>query len=116
MWTDDEWADAFREDRIETIPYKPRTETEKLMEWGDYPEEEINWEELDIVLACVDQVPEPHQTLLRMRFFEQLSYNTITEMMGYSSKSHTWYHVHKALNMLKEILLIDPKIAKKYDN
>ena len=116
MYGDDAYDYEFREEPIETIPHVPTTETEKLMQWGDFPEDELDWDELDIVLACVDQVPEPHQSLLRMKFFEQLSYNEMTEITGYSSKSHTWYHVHKALDMLKEILLIDPSIRKKYDN
>lgn len=93
----------------------PTTETERMMEWGDYPApEEADWEIVDIVESCVDQVPEPHRTLLKLRFSDQYSYNRITELMGYSSKSHTWYHVQKAVEMLKEILLIDPTIRRKY--
>ena len=101
----------------ELHPYKPTSEIEKMMEWGEYPTpQEADWNIIDIVESCLDQVPEPHRTLLKLRFFDQYSYNKITEIMGYSGKSHTWYHVQKALKMLEEILTIDPTIRKKYDN
>lgn len=101
----------------ELHPYKPTSEIEKMMEWGEYPiPQETDWDIIDIVESCLDQVPEPHRTLLKLRFFDQYSYNKITQIMGYSSKSHTWYHVQKALKMLEEILTIDPTIRKKYDN
>lgn len=96
--------------------YVPRTEIERLMEWGDSPApEEFDHDIIDIVESCIQQVPEPHRQLLRLRFADQMTYNEITQLMGYSSKSHTWYHVQKAIRILKELLLIDPTIRRKYD-
>jgi DNA-directed RNA polymerase specialized sigma24 family protein len=101
----------------ELHPYKPTSDIEKMMEWGEYPTpQEADWDIIDIVESCLDQVPEPHRTLLKLRFFDKYSYNKMTEIMGYSGKSHTWYHVQKALKMLEEILRIDPTIRKKYDD
>jgi DNA-directed RNA polymerase specialized sigma24 family protein len=111
----DEWWDrVFHSGELQ--PHKPTTDTERLMDWGETPTPETDWELIDIVESCVDQVPEPHRTLLKLRFSDQYSYNKITEIMGYSSKSHTWYHVQKALNMLKEILTIDPTIRSRYES
>ena len=114
--TYDQWFDRVLHSG-ELQPYVPTTETERLMEWGDSTSHsETEWHLIDIVESCVDQVPEPHRTLLKLRFSDQYSYNKITELMGYSSKSHTWYHVQKALNMLKEILTIDPTIRRRYED
>jgi hypothetical protein len=111
---DEEYRRALH--NLEFQPHVPNTEIEQIMLWGDNPTTtEFDQDILDIVESCIQQVPEPHQKLLRLRFSDQLTYNEITKLMGYSSKSHTWYHVQKALGILKEILLIDPIIRRKYD-
>lgn len=110
---DEEYRRALT--NLEFQPHVPTTDIERMMEWGDSPTTpEFDQDILDIVESCIQQVPEPHRQLLRLRFSDQLTYNEITKLMGYSSKSHTWYHVQKALGMLKEILLIDPIIRRKY--
>ncbi len=110
---DEEYRRALH--NLEFQPHLPTTDIERMMVWGDSPTPtEFDQDILDIVESCIQQVPEPHRQLLRLRFSDQLSYNEITKLMGYSSKSHTWYHVQKALGILKEILLIDPIIRRKY--
>ena len=99
----------------EYLEQKASTETERLMLWGDHPAPQDFDEEIsEIIQSCVEQVPEPYRTLLILRYSHQYSYNEITLHMGYSSKSVAWNHVQRAVKMLKEIILIDPKIRETY--
>jgi DNA-directed RNA polymerase specialized sigma24 family protein len=108
---------AWEQSKIETLPDTPKTFIEALMSApADYQLEEPDWELIDLVQSAVECVTQPHRMLLKLVFYDRCTYNEITEMMGYSSKSHTWYHVQKAVGMLREILLTDPTIKERYDN
>jgi len=101
---------------LEERPSTPSSTIESLMMGGDGTIQEPDWELIETVTSKVTQLPQPQQTLLQLVFYDRYTYNEITEMMGYSSKSHTWYHVRKALAMLEEELLKDETIRRRYDD
>lgn len=101
---------------LESIPAQPSSMIEMLMMGGDDQQVGPDWTTIELVQECVQQLERPHQTLIELVFYHRYSYNEITEIVGYSSKSHTWYHVRKALDELKKKLLEHPQIREMYDN
>jgi len=84
-----------------------------MMVHGEVNHPFTDWVAIEQINQAIDQMREPYGLLLRMVFYDRYSYNQITEMMGYSSKSHTWYHVQKGVRLLKEMLMTHPNIRER---
>lgn len=82
---------------------------------ADIIDDETNWTLIDIVSNEINNLAETDRMLLQLHFFERKSYNEITEIMGYSSKSVAWYAMQKALGNLQRKLLRHPQIKEKMD-
>ena len=80
---------------------------------ADIIDNEANWTLIDIVSQEVSNLAETDRMLLQLYFFERKSYNQITEIMEYSSKSVAWYAMQKALGNLERKLLRHPSIREK---
>jgi DNA-directed RNA polymerase specialized sigma subunit len=80
---------------------------------ADIIDNETNWSIIDIVNQEVNNLAETDRMLLQLHFFERKTYNEITEIMEYSSKSVAWYAVQKALACLQVKLLRHPTIREK---
>lgn len=80
---------------------------------ADIIDNETNWALIDIVNETVHSLAETDRMLLQLYFFERKSYNQITEIMEYSSKSVAWYAMQKALGNLERKLLRHPSIREK---
>ena len=80
---------------------------------ADIIDNETNWTLIDIVSQEVSNLAETDRMLLQLYFFERKSYNQITEIMEYSSKSVAWYAMQKALGNLERKLLRHPSIREK---
>lgn len=80
---------------------------------ADIIDNETNWTLIDIVNETVHSLAETDRMLLQLHFFERKSYNQITEIMEYSSKSVAWYAMQKALGNLERKLLRHPIIREK---
>ena len=80
---------------------------------ADIIDNEINWTLIDIVNETVHGLAETDRMLIQLHFFERKSYNEITEIMEYSSKSVAWYAMQKALGNLERKLLRHPIIKEK---
>ena len=80
---------------------------------ADIIDNETNWALIDIVSQAVHSLGETDRMLLQLHFFERKSYNQITEIMEYSSKSVAWYAMQKALGNLERKLLRHPSIREK---
>ena len=80
---------------------------------ADITDNETNWTLIDIVNETVHSLAETDRMLLQLHFFERKSYNQITEIMEYSSKSVAWYAMQKALGNLERKLLRHPSIREK---
>jgi DNA-directed RNA polymerase specialized sigma24 family protein len=102
-------------EEVNSIPSQPSSFIEELMMvQGEVNHPFTDWVAIEQINQAIDQMQEPYGLLLRMVFYDRYSYNQITEMMGYSSKSHTWYHVQKAIRLLKEMLMTHPNIRERY--
>ena len=80
---------------------------------ADIIDDETNWAIIDIVSNEINHLAETDRMLLQLYFFEHKTYNEITEIMGYSSKSVAWYAMQKALACLQVKLLRHPEIKEK---
>ena len=80
---------------------------------ADITDDSTNWALIDIVSSEVNNLAETDRMLIQLCFFERKSYNQITEIMGYSSKSVAWYAMQKALANLQRKLLRHPIIREK---
>lgn len=116
--TEDSKQVAWEQSKIETLPQKPTTFIEQLMStpYGEPIIEEPDWDMIELVQQAVESLPQPYGLLVKLVFYDRYTYNEITEMMGYSSKSHTWYHVQKGVRLLQEELLKHRTIKERYDN
>jgi DNA-directed RNA polymerase specialized sigma24 family protein len=114
----DEWDEqqfTWHQAAVEATAAQPTLDIEWLMQNGDPPADTADWDMIETVAQTLTKLPENYRILLQMLFYDRFSYNEITEMCGYSSKSHTWYHVQKALAMLKEELVKNQKVRDRYD-
>lgn len=105
---------TWEQSAVENAADMPRSDIEWLMQLGDQPTDTTDWDIVDIVQDCTERMTPQYKMLIQMLFYDRYSYNEITEMLGYSSKSHTWYHVRKALVELKQLLLEHPTIKETY--
>lgn len=117
----DEWEEneyTWQQAAVENAAAGPSTDIEWLMQlpYGDHAADTTNWEMVETVAQTLAKLPDQQRVLLEMLFYDRYSYNDITEMLGYSSKSHTWYHVQKALRMLKEELLKNHTVRRMFDD
>jgi len=85
-----------------------------MMVQGEVNHPTTDWLAIEQIDDALNELEQPYQLLLRMVFYDRYTYNQITEMMGYSSKSVTWYNVQKAIRLLKEAMLAHPNIREKY--
>lgn len=99
----------------EITPVEPSSFIEQMMMLAeaDIIDNETNWSIIDIVNQEVNNLAETDRMLLQLHFFERKTYNEITEIMEYSSKSVAWYAVQKALACLQVKLLRHPTIREK---
>ena len=99
----------------EITPDQPSSFIEQMMMLAeaDIISNETNWALIDIVNETVHSLAETDRMLLQLYFFERKSYNQITEIMEYSSKSVAWYAMQKALGNLERKLLRHPSIREK---
>lgn len=99
----------------EITPVEPSSFIEQMMMLAeaDIIDNETNWTIIDIVHDEVNNLAETDRMLLQLHFFERKTYNEITEIMEYSSKSVAWYAVQKALACLQVKLLRHPTIREK---
>jgi len=99
----------------EITPVEPSSFIEQMMMLAeaDIINNETNWSIIDIVNQEVNNLAETDRMLLQLHFFERKTYNEITEIMEYSSKSVAWYAVQKALACLQVKLLRHPTIREK---
>lgn len=113
----DDWEEqslTWHQSLVENAADMPRSDIEWLMQLGEQPADTTDWGLVDLVQDCTEHMTPQYKLLIQMLFYDRYSYNEITEMLGYSSKSHTWYHVRKALVELKQLLLEHPKIKELY--
>ena len=98
----------------EITPVEPSSFIEQMMMLAeaDIIDDETNWAIIDIVSNEINHLAETDRMLLQLYFFEHKTYNEITEIMGYSSKSVAWYAMQKALGNLERKLLEDTTIKK----
>ena len=99
----------------EITPVPPSSFIEQMMMLAeaDIIDNETNWVIVDIVNETVHSLAETDRMLIQLHFFERKSYNEITEIMEYSSKSVAWYAMQKALGNLERKLLRHPIIREK---
>jgi len=99
----------------EITPVEPSSFIEQMMMLAeaDIIDDETNWAIIDIISDEVNNLAETDRMLLQLYFFEHKTYNEITEIMEYSSKSVTWYAMQKALACLQVKLLRHPEIKEK---
>lgn len=99
----------------EITPDEPSSFIEQMMMLAeaDIIDNETNWTLIDIVSEEVNNLAETDRMLIQLHFFERKSYNQITEIMEYSSKSVAWYAMQKALGNLQRKLLRHPTIREK---
>jgi len=99
----------------EITPAPPSSFIEQMMMLAeaDIIDNETNWVAIDIVSTEINNLAETDRMLLQLHFFERKSYNEITEIMGYSSKSVAWYAMQKALGNLQRKLLRHQTIKEK---
>ena len=99
----------------EITPVEPSSFIEQLMMLAEANiiDDETNWAIIDIVSNEINHLAETDRMLLQLYFFEHKTYNEITEIMGYSSKSVAWYAMQKALACLQVKLLRHPEIKEK---
>lgn len=99
----------------EHLPEQPTDFIGQMMSvFGDPVNYEPDWELVDAVRACVDMLEGEHKMLVELLVYDKYSYNEITEVMGYSSKSVAWYQMRKALDQLKVLLLENPTLKERY--
>lgn len=98
----------------EITPVEPSSFIEQMMMLAeaDIIDNKTNWAIIDIVSQEVNNLAETDRMLLQLHFFERKTYNEITEIMEYSSKSVAWYAVQKALACLQVKLLRHPTIRE----
>lgn len=58
----------------------------------------------DVVRKAVEELDEPHRSLLELSFWQRATYQEIAEIMGYGSKGSAYFHVHKAMEVLRRKL------------
>jgi DNA-directed RNA polymerase specialized sigma subunit len=99
----------------EITPVEPSSFIEQMMMLAEANiiDDETNWAIIDIVSNEINHLAETDRMLLQLYFFEHKTYNEITEIMGYSSKSVAWYAMQKALACLQVKLLRHPEIKEK---
>ena len=99
----------------EITPCQPSSFIEQMMMLAEAGmiDNETNWALIDIVSTEINNLAETDRMLIQLHFFERKSYNEITEIMGYSSKSVAWYAMQKALGNLQRKLLRHPTIREK---
>jgi len=83
---------------------------------GDPVDYEPDWKIVEAVRYALTQLEPEDKMLIELLMYDKFSYNEITETMGYSSKSVAWYKTRKALEKLKEPLLEQIEIRRKYDD
>jgi len=99
----------------EITPVEPSSFIEQMMMLAEANiiDDETNGAIIDIVSNEINHLAETDRMLLQLYFFEHKTYNEITEIMGYSSKSVAWYAMQKALACLQVKLLRHPEIKEK---
>jgi DNA-directed RNA polymerase specialized sigma24 family protein len=83
---------------------------------GDPVDYEPDWDIVDEVKHALTLLNEEDRMLIGLLVYDKLSYNEITELMGYSSKSVAWYKTRRALKNLREPLLQQLLIRRKYND
>jgi DNA-directed RNA polymerase specialized sigma subunit len=98
----------------EITPVEPSSFIEQMMMLAeaDINNDEPNWDIIDAVANAISHLGDDDKMLIQLYYYEHKTYNKITEIMGYSSKSVAWYAMQKALDNLERKLLEDTTIKK----
>ena len=99
----------------EITPVEPSSFIEQMMMLveADINNDEPNWDIIDAVASAISHLGDDDKMLIQLYYYEHKTYNKITEIMGYSSKSVAWYAMQKALACLQVKLLRHPEIKEK---
>jgi DNA-directed RNA polymerase specialized sigma24 family protein len=101
----------------EHLPDKPTDFWEQMLTTiGDPENYEPDWEMVEAVRYALTLLEPEDKMLIELLMYDKFSYNEITETMGYSSKSVAWYKTRRALEKLKEPLLEQIEIRRKYSD
>lgn len=97
----------------EHLPDHPQHFWEQMLSKQGYPVDyDPDWDIVEAVQQCVERLDDTDKTLIQLLVYDKCSYNEITEIMGYSSKSVAWYSVRKSLEALKVLILEHPLLAE----
>jgi len=101
--------------RVDLVAATPSSDIEELMMVeGEVNHAPTDWLAIEQIADAIDKMEQPYKALIRMVFYDKYTYNQITEIMGYSSKSVTWYNVQKGIRILKESIINLPNIKERY--
>lgn len=93
-------------------PAKPKSETEWLMQPGEYgkPQSELL---LDLVARCVDDLDDVSRQCIEAIHFERRSYSQLAARLGVS-KTHAWRLTKRAELRVRKALMNITEIKEKY--
>lgn len=92
----------------------PATETEALMmPFFDGPIGDPEHDEMvDLVMAEIMLLPDGDKQCLLGSFYDRFTYEELATRIGVKAKSHAWSRTQKALALLKERLLENPRFVE----
>lgn len=104
--------------KYEPIEPQGNSDIEWLMMPFANPQEETDWEIIDIISEVLSTLSESDQQALHGVFYERKTYQEVADDFGIKAKSHAWRKTDTALKNLKKALLADARfiqsIGEKY--
>lgn len=73
-----------------------------------------DWETIEAVAESMEKLQDPHRSILRLVFYDRVTYSQLAMLLGTKAKSYAWRQAQKAISEFEKILLEHPKIKEKY--
>lgn len=73
-----------------------------------------DWETIEAVADCMEQLQDPHKSIIELVFYHRVPYSQLAPLLGTKAKSYAWRQAKKAISEFEKILLEHPKIKEKY--
>lgn len=84
-----------------------------MMPFAEKPD--FQWEILDAVTECVNQLNEKDKVLIMAVFYDRKTYEELTQVANVKAKSHAWKNTRRAMMNLKKIMEAHPELQKYKD-
>lgn len=102
--------------RYEPTAPSGKSEIEELMMPFASAFDGRDWETIEAVAECMEQLKDPYKSIIELVFYDRVPYSELASKLGTKAKSYAWRQAQKAIQEFTKILMEHPKIKEKYSD